>query len=196
MGFGRRVTVALGLAVLSAAGVHAQSLSTHWEELTGPDFIQATQASEGVCLMPLGILEKHGPHLPLGNDLINVRYLAEQSAAREYTVISPPYYLGQICEAKHQPGPVAYSAHLQLELLQETTDEMARNGCKKIVILNGHGGNNNLLPFFAQSQLSSPHDYVVYVFQPNERVPGRPVEDKLDKPLGPAEEENRTPRSL
>src|SRR2546426_7439053 len=36
---------------------------------------------------------------------------------------------------------------LQLDLLQETADEMARNGCRKIVIVNGHGGNNHLLPF-------------------------------------------------
>jgi creatinine amidohydrolase len=56
---------------------------------------------------------------------------------------------------------------------------MARNGCKKIIIANGHGGNNNLLPLFAQSQLASPRDYVVYVFQPNLRPPGRPA---LKKP--------------
>ena len=40
---------------------------------------------------------------------------------------------------------------------------MARNGCKKIIIVNGHGGNNSLLPYFAQTQLDTPHDYVVYV---------------------------------
>jgi creatinine amidohydrolase len=50
-----------------------------------------------------------------------------------------------------------------MKLLQATTDEMARNGCKKVLIVNGHGGNENLLPFFAQSQLDSFHDYVVYV---------------------------------
>ena len=184
----RRITIALALAAVSTAGVRAQSLSSRWEELTGPDFIQAIQQSGGVCLLPFGIVEKHGTHLPLGNDLINVRYLAEQSAAKEYAVIFPPYYFGQIFEAKHEPGTVAYSARIQLELLQETTDEMARNGCKKIVILNGHGGNNNLLPFFAQSQLASPHDYVVYVFQPNLRVPGRPpLEDKLDMHAGESE---------
>jgi creatinine amidohydrolase len=73
------------------------------------------------------------------------------------------YFAGQIFEAKHEPGTIAYSADMQLKLLQETTDEMARNGCKKILIVNGHGGNESLLPFFAQSQLAKPHDYVVYV---------------------------------
>jgi creatinine amidohydrolase len=139
------------------------TLSVHWEELTAAEFRDAITRAQGTCLLPFGIMEKHGPHLPLGNDLLNVRYVALNAAQQEYAVVFPEYYFGQIFEAKHQPGTVAYSRRLQLDLLQETTDEMARNGCKKIIIVNGHGGNNSLLPYFAQTQLDTPHDYVVYV---------------------------------
>src|SRR5438477_6268015 len=138
-------------------------LSVHWEELTAGDFRNGIEKSQGTCLLPFGILEKHGPHLPLGTDLLNVRYVSLQAAQQEYAVVFPEYYFGQIFEAQHEPGTVAYSSQLQLALLQETTDEMARNGCKKVIIVNGHGGNEHLLPFFAQSQMASPHDYVVYV---------------------------------
>ena len=138
-------------------------LSVHWEELTAADFRSAIEQSKGTCLLPFGILEKHGAHLPLGTDLLDVRYAALHAAEQEYAIVFPEYYFGQIFEARHQPGTIAYSTHLQLELLQETTDEMARNGCKKVIIVNGHGGNENLLPFFAQTQLEKPHDYVVYV---------------------------------
>jgi creatinine amidohydrolase len=138
-------------------------LSVRWEELTAADFRDAVGRAQGTCLLPFGILEKHGPHLPLGTDLLNVRYVSEHAAEQEYALVFPQYYAGQIFEAKHQPGTIAYSPELQLSLLQETTDEMARNGCKKIVIVNGHGGNEHVLPFFAQSQLAKPHDYVVYV---------------------------------
>jgi creatinine amidohydrolase len=138
-------------------------LSVKWEELTAGDFREAIAKSQGTCLLPFGILEKHGPHLPLGTDLLNVRYIAQHSAEQEYALVFPEYYFGQIFEAKHEPGTVAYSPEIQLRLLQETTDEMARNGCKKILIVNGHGGNEHLLPFFAQSLLEKPHDYVVYV---------------------------------
>lgn len=164
-------------------------LSAKWEELTGGDFIKAIERSGGVCLLPFGIIEKHGPHLPLGNDLINARYAAEHGAEEEYAVVFPPYYFGQIFEAKHEPGTVAYSARLQMELLQATTDEMGRNGCKKIIVVNGHGGNNHLLPFFAQSQLDQPHDYVVYVYEPQVRsAPGRPAEhSKVDAHAGESE---------
>jgi creatinine amidohydrolase len=166
-------------------------LSVHWEELTAADFRTAIQQSQGTCLLPFGILEKHGPHLPLGTDLINVRYAALNAAQQEYAIVFPEYYFGQIFEAQHEPGTIAYSAHLQLELLQETTDEMARNGCKKVVIVNGHGGNNSLLPFFAQTQLEKPHDYVVYVFGLMEPPPGGPpMKTSMDMHAGEKETSN------
>lgn len=169
----------LSINVLGASIVAAQSpaqtkLSVHWAELSAPEFSGAIARAQGTCLLPFGIMEKHGPHLPLGNDLLNVRYVAINAAQQEYAIVFPEYYFGQISEAKQQPGTVAYSRRLQLELLQETTDEMARNGCKKVIILNGHGGNNSLLPYFAQTQLDTPHDYVVYTLGITRSGPGEP----------------------
>lgn len=149
--------------LLLASFAPAQKLSPKWEELTGPDFIQAIHQAQGVCILPFGIIEKHGPQLPLGTDLLDVRFAVTNAAQQEYAVIFPEYYFGQIFEARQEPGTVAYPLSTQLTLLQETVGEMSRNGCKKILIVNGHGGNQSLLPLFAQSQLSSPHDFVVYV---------------------------------
>jgi len=163
-------------------------LSVHWEELTAADFREGIHRSQGTCLLPFGILEKHGPHLPLGTDLLDVRYAALHAAEQEYAVVFPEYYFGQIAEARHEPGTIAYSREMQLALLQETTDEMARNGCKKVIIVNGHGGNEHLLPFFAQSQLDKPHDYVVYVF--DRRSPesgGPPKKSTIDMHAGESE---------
>ena len=166
----------------------AQSLTVKWEELTGGDFVNAVRQAKGTCLIPFGIIEKHGPHLPLGTDLINVRYASLHGAEQEYAIVFPQYFFGQIFEAKHEPGTMAYSARLQMDLLQETTDEMARNGCKKIVIVNGHGGNTSLLPFFAQSQLASPHDYVVYIYRYSPSGSGRPaLRTKTDQHAGESE---------
>src|SRR5580693_3177223 len=179
------------LALLLLASHSAEGQAKHsvkWEELTSADFRDAIAQAQGTCLLPFGILEKHGPHLPLGTDLLDVRYAALHAAAQEYAVVFPEYYFGQIFEAKHEPGTVAYSRELQLKLLQETTDEMARNGCKKIVIVNGHGGNESMLPFFAQSQLEKPHDYVVYVQWGRDEPKGGPQKkDALDMHAGQSE---------
>jgi len=137
----------------------------HWEELTAPDFVKAVERSGGTAIIPLGIIEKHGPHLPLGTDLLDARELALRAVKREYSIVFPPYYFGQIFEAKHQPGTLAYSERLMWDLLQETLDEISRNGIKKIVLVNGHGGNDSFVQFFCQSQLARRRDYVVYLFE-------------------------------
>jgi len=186
----KQVLIAVfAILLLAAHPIKAQTkLSVKWEALTAADFRQAIEQSKGTCLLPFGILEKHGPQLPLGTDLLNVRYASLHAAEKEFAVVFPEYYFGQIFEAKHEPGTIAYSRELQLKLLQETTDEMARNGCKKIVIVNGHGGNESLLPFFAQSQLEKPHDYVVYVQWGRDEPKGGPQKkDALDMHAGQSE---------
>src|ERR1700682_1001229 len=156
-----RFLLTLPLLIFPAA---AQTLSSHWEELTAPDFVKALDQAKGVCLLPFGIIEKHGPSGPLGTDLINVRGATLQAVKQEYAIVFPEYYFGQIAEARHQPGTVAYRSDLQLALLQATTEEMARNGCRKVLIVNGHGGNTALLQYFAQVQLDTNRGYVVYVY--------------------------------
>jgi len=160
----------IALAVLPCSAQDAQdppgALTVRWEEMTAPAFVDAVDRSKSTAVIPLGIVEKHGPHLPLGTDLINVREVVLRAAAEEYTIVFPPYFVGQIFEARHQPGTLAYSERLMWDLLQETLDEMARNGLKKIILVNGHGGNNSFLPFFCQAQLARRKDYAVYLFQP------------------------------
>jgi creatinine amidohydrolase len=154
--------------------------------LTAADFVKAIEKARGVCLLPFGVIEKHGPSGPLGTDLINVRYASVSAAQQEYAVVFPEYYFGQIFEAMHQPGTIAYSTHLQLELLQETAAEMGRNGCTKVVVVNGHGGNTNLLQYFMQTQIDKPKQYVVYALgglgggggtPPPEAAPSKPGVD-------------------
>lgn len=144
----------------------SDNLATKWEELTAPDFVKAVSQSSKVCILPLGVIEKHGPQLPLGTDLIDVRALVVEAVKEEYAVVYPEFYAGQINEARHQPGTISYSPDLVWQLLMETCNEIARNGFEKIIFVNGHGGNNDLLPYFSMSLLSEKRDFVVYLFQP------------------------------
>ena len=142
------------------------NLPAKWEELTAPDFVKAVSQSDKVCILPLGVIEKHGPHMPLGTDLIDVRALVVEAVKQEYAVVYPEFYAGQINEARHQPGTISYSPDLIWQMLLETCTEIARNGFEKIIFVNGHGGNNSLLPYFSMSLLSEERDFVVYLFQP------------------------------
>ena len=164
------VMIALMLA-LAPYGINAQDLPDEklpakMEELTAPQFKEAVEQSSSTCIIPLGVLEKHGPQLPLGTDVMVAREISERAAKDEYTIIFPYFYFGQIFEAKHQPGTLAYSNELIWKVLQETCEELARNGIEKIILVNGHGGNNDFLPYFCQSQLAEAKDYSVTLFQP------------------------------
>lgn len=145
-----------------------EDLPFFWDRLTSLDFKKAVEKAEGVCIIPIGVIEKHGPHLPLGTDVIRAHEMCKRAAGQEYAIVFPDFYAGQIFEAKHQPGTVAYSTDLMLKLLDETCREIARNGLKKIILVNTHGGNGSFLPYFLQIQLESPRDYAVFLFQLHE----------------------------
>ena len=144
----------------------AQTLPARWDELVASDWSKALQQSDSTCILPIGILEKHGPHAPIGSDLIHVREWAARATKKEYAVVFPDYFYGQINEARHQPGTFSLPPTVVWDLLDATCTEIARNGFKKIVIINGHGGNPNLLQYFVQTQLDKKRDYAVYFFTP------------------------------
>ena len=145
---------------------YSQEIPARWDELTAADWPKALEKSSRTCILPIGILEKHGPHAPIGSDLIHVREWAARATKKEYAVVFPDYFYGQINEARHQPGTFSLPTHLVMELLDSTCSEIARNGFNKIVIINGHGGNPNLIRYFIQAQLERRRDYAVYFFEP------------------------------
>jgi len=168
----RRFTVSLLMLLLPIVIVAQSSapgppLPVRWDELVASDWDKALELSKGTCILPIGILEKHGPHVPIGSDLIQAQYISLEAAKREYAVVFPEYFQGQIYEAKHAPGVVALPPHVIWDLLQSTLDEIGRNGLKKILIYNRHGGNPNWLRYFVQAELETRRDYVVYLLDPH-----------------------------
>jgi creatinine amidohydrolase len=136
-----------------------------WEELTGDQFADAVRQCQGVCLVPLSVIERHGHHLPLGTDMYIGRELCQRAAALEPAIVFPDYVFTQIPEARHRIGTISIDGDLIVRLLDSVCREIARNGLKKIVLVNAHGGNQNVLRFFNELQLYDHRDYVVYLVQ-------------------------------
>ena len=133
-----------------------------WEELSAKDFSAAIEKSGGVCVLPIGAIEKHGDHLPVGTDMYIVNEVAKKAAEETSAVVFPYYFFGQIAEARHVKGCLAPSHRLIMDSLLEMCDEIHRNGFTKIFLLNGHGGNLHFLPFFAQQFPGLNRSYAVY----------------------------------
>ncbi|MHB8285358.1 MAG: creatininase family protein [Caulobacteraceae bacterium] len=167
----KRIVLAGIMAALScSATVQAQAgpqppLSPQWEELTSADFAKALKRADGVCVLPMGSIEKNGPAEPTGTNLFVIRAVVMEAVRQSYAVVFPPYFVAQANDVSNLPGAVAYSGRLQRDMLEETVSEMGRNGCAKILIVNGHSGNSGLLQEFLGTDMSRPKDYVVYAVQ-------------------------------
>jgi creatinine amidohydrolase len=162
----RKVVVSFIAIVFFFGYAGAQELHSRWDELTASEWPKALEKSSQTCILPIGILEKHGPHVPIGSDLIQVREWAARATKKEYAVTFPDFFYGQINEARHQYGSFALPERVVWDLLEATCDEIARNGFKKIVIINGHGGNPQMIRYFIQTRLEKQRNYAVYFFEP------------------------------
>jgi creatinine amidohydrolase len=129
-------------------------LSTRfWAEMIWTDMAARDMASV-IAVLPLAATEQHGPHLPLGTDsYIMEGYLA--AALRELPAAFPLLVLpvqscGASLEHRDFPGTLSLDATQALAAWTALGESVARAGCRKLVLLNSHGGNSPLLDILAQ----------------------------------------------
>jgi len=132
-----------------------------WANLREEEFENAIKTSGGVCVMPIGCLEMHGQHLPLSTDNLIAETAAVLAAEKEPVTVFPTFELGDVQGLKQHYGSVVLSVGLIQAYLTELCAEIARNGFKKIMLLNAHGGNRAILNNFIRSTMHDKKDYVV-----------------------------------
>ncbi len=179
----RLITLAFAVCTLSAAAVEKPFV---WENLTSDDFAAAVNAAKGVVIVPIGCVEMHNHHLPVGTDLFAALDIARKAAEQEEVVYFSMGAFGAVREARHQPGTMAISSNTLRALLEDMCDEFARNGLNDIILFNTHGGNTMFLEEFVRSRLEKPHPYRVYYW--NDTYTGTQYKElyaKFGKPQGP-----------
>ena len=108
--------------------------------LARPKEFEKMAKEEQLCIVPLACLERHGEHMPFGTDGIIAEKIAVEAAKREPCMVFPTIYFGgEIHEATCFSGAVAFSNELCFRMWDSICSEIARNGFKKILIVNGHG---------------------------------------------------------
>ncbi len=135
-----------------------------WAEILSGKFEEAVEKSKSVCVLTVGCVEHHGKHLPLAQDVISTGGLVEIAAEKEPVVVFPHMYFGEKQGAGEFKGTIMFSSKLMFDILTESCREIARNGFKKIIIANGHGGNTAMLNNFARSVLHDKNDYMVFIY--------------------------------
>lgn len=124
-----------------------------WGELSWPQAEKRLQEVD-VALLPVGAVEQHGPHLPLDTDSFDADYLARRVAAgcsEPRPLVLPLVAYGVSYHHEDFPGTLSVTNETLARLVHEIGMSAARNGIRKLVIVNGHGGNAPSLHFAAQT---------------------------------------------
>lgn len=149
-------------------------METRWSYTTSEDFSKLREASERVCVIPMGCLEKHSVYLPLGCDIIIANSIAHSASQLETVCVFPDFTFGDVpCgdHAERPDGTICLDVRTQMLLLEQLCDEIAANGFNKILVVNQHGGNLPWLQTFARNLGCKPHKYVFAYVDVPESVP-------------------------
>lgn len=124
-----------------------------WIDLRAPDFARLDPAGT-IAVLPTAAVEQHGPHLPVGTDTIIARGMLKAVAAAcpedLDLLILPVQAVGKSNEHLWAAGTLTLSAEVALRAWVEIGLSVARAGLRKIVLVNSHGGNLDLIGIVAR----------------------------------------------
>ena len=140
----------------------------HLADLTGPD-VDRLLSADSILVQPLGAIEQHGPHLPLNTDLIVAQAVAEATVTAVGDEVDawvlPPLAYTKSNEHAWSSGTIWLSASTLLAVLDDLGRCIAKTPARRLVFLNGHGGNSTLLGT-ANRELRLSHGLMTFTTHP------------------------------
>ena len=113
-------------------------------ELTMEEF-RARVKPRTIVLVPVGILEGHGAHLPLSTDTIQAVHVCERLAEEMTDVlVAPTVHYGMCSSTANFPGSISLSFDTVRGLFRDILSELHRQGVRNAVVISGHAGRNHI----------------------------------------------------
>jgi creatinine amidohydrolase len=135
---------------------HADAVCLKLAELTR-DGCSAAAAAGAMVIVPMGATEQHGPHLPVGTDSLHVDHVAHEAAAavndRIPVLVAPALPYGYSAHHVDFGGTASISPETLIRTLLDVADSLAASGFSRIFLLNGHGGNHEIMNLAAREIL-------------------------------------------
>lgn len=116
---------------------------TSWDHLTMTAF-QELRLKVRTVILPIGSVEEHGPHLPLGTDAFHAIELARRVSELKPVLVAPPVYYGLCRSTREHPGTVSLSSETLKALVVELGREFHRQGLRNLLFLSGHAGGTHM----------------------------------------------------
>ncbi len=130
----------------------AETRSPLWQDYTWPE-LQALAEAGAAVIVPVGAIEQHGPHLPVSVDSTCVYEVARHAAqaVTEFPVlVAPPVWWGVSPHHMAFAGTITLSTDTFIAVVSDICRSISQHGFRRILILNGHGGNGSVINTIAQ----------------------------------------------
>jgi creatinine amidohydrolase len=123
-----------------------------YEEFTWPEVKEAVAANR-VCVLPVGTVEQHGPHLPLVTDVLTATEMSKAAVERipEEAILLPSVYYSFNFHHMDFPGTIAVEGETIVKYVTDIGKSLAHHGFRKILLVNGHGSNVPFLDIAARN---------------------------------------------
>ncbi len=139
---------------------------TAWQprlaELTSPELKERMRETDAV-IIPVGAIEQHGPHLPLCTDSVNIQAVAEDAARLERVFVAPTLVYGVSDNHMAFCGTISLTPQTLIDVLKDIGDSVLQHGFRRLLLLNGHGGNYDAMGL-AGHELRLSHPDAVIAF--------------------------------
>jgi len=113
------------------------------EEISMKEFEKKVKKTKTV-IIPVGSLEAHGPHLPLGTDTIEVYEIAKTAARLVDVFVAPPLFYGICRSTSKHPGTVGTRGNTLRNLIRDIVKSLHSNNLKNFIIISGHASSVHL----------------------------------------------------
>jgi creatinine amidohydrolase len=133
--------------MMSERGVPpVRASSALWSDLSWPQ-IDGLDREGTVLLLPTGAIEQHGPHLPVDTDIHDSFELSVRAAGASGVpaVVLPPVWWGMSPHHMGFPGTISLRLETYSALIRDICAAVLRHGFRRVLIVNGHGGNVAIL---------------------------------------------------
>ncbi|MFX1532859.1 MAG: creatininase family protein [Promethearchaeota archaeon] len=121
-------------------------------------------STKPLVVMPVGSIEQHGPHCPLGTDSLIAEGVAQEACRRTETLCAPTIFIALSEHHKGFPGTLWVSRQTFFNYLIDISKSLVHQGVEKLIFVNGHGGNTAILTDLC-SELRAQLNVVSLVFQ-------------------------------
>jgi creatinine amidohydrolase len=121
-----------------------------FEKMTWKEIQVAVRESRGVAILPVGAVEEHGPHNPVGTDSIETYEIGIRAAALTQTVVLPPVWFGNSRSLMDFPGTIGIRPEVLKNYVHDVIVSLIQHGFMRPLVLDGHSGNYGALDILVE----------------------------------------------